>query len=91
MRNHPKDNICLFTTFLFRKTSLKFNWTEIVLNAMLMWLNRNVATINVTLKILDITSLRSYIYKINLDLEYVLSTQTYIFPLCKCKKMDRSG
>ena len=62
MRNYPKDNICIFTIFLFRKTSLKFNQTEIVSNAILMWLNRSAATINATLKILDITSLRSFIY-----------------------------
>ena len=33
---------------------------------------------------------RSSEHIIILDLEYVLSTQTYLLPLCKCTKMDRS-
>ena len=62
MNNYPEDNICIFTTFMFRKTLLKFNWTEIVPNITLMWFNKSVVTINTTLYILDITSLRSFIY-----------------------------
>ena len=57
---------------------------------MLMWLNKNIAVINIMLKILNITSLR-YIY---MDLEQVVLTQTYIFLICRCIKwteVDTSG
>ena len=40
-----------------------------------MWLNKSVVTINIMLKILNIMSLRSICFLINLDLEQVLLTQ----------------
>ena len=60
-------------------------------NDTLKWFNKSVATIlNAMFKILEIMSLRLYIYLINLDLDSVLSTQIWLFPLCKCTKIDWS-
>ena len=52
MKKCPKYYIC------------KFSIIEVDWNAMLMWLNKSIATIYVMLKILDIMSLRFiYIFK----------------------------
>ena len=54
-----------------------------------MWLNKSVITINGMFKILDITSLRSIFFKINMNLEQVLLTK-HIFSLyAKCTKMNQ--
>ena len=51
------------------RISLKLSQTKIDEKATLMWFNKNVTIINVMLNILDITSLRSIFFSINLDLE----------------------
>ena len=47
------------------------------------------AIINIMLKILNIISFKSMFFTINLDLEQVLSAQTYLFVKCNCIKMDK--
>ena len=62
MNNCPKDSICIFIPYMFRKAFvLKFSHTKVDWNATLTRLNKSVAIINTMFKILDIMSLR-YIY-----------------------------
>ena len=69
MSNCLKDYICIFISFVFKKTHLNLarqKWIKMPL----MWLNKSVRTINIILKILDFMSLRSlYMFLIDLDLE----------------------
>ena len=69
MSNCLKDYICIFISFVFKKTHLNLagqKWIKMPL----MWLNKNVVIINIMLKILYIMSLRSlHMFLINLDLE----------------------
>ena len=69
MSNCLKNYICIFISFVFKKTHLNLagqKWIEMPL----MWLNKNVVIINIMLKILYIMSLRSlHMFLINLDLE----------------------
>ena len=69
MSNCLKNYICIFISFVFKKTHLNLarqKWIKMPL----MWLNKNVVIINIMLKILYIMSLRSlHMFLINLDVE----------------------